>query len=149
MKQTDAFAEPCRADARSCAGCTACCVLPEIAVLDKPADVACPHCSLGQGCRAYEARPSPCRDFLCLWVTGNDLGLHWQPSRSGMLVYRQGPQLTVLVEPARHGLWQTEPYAADLARMAKTVEADGGYLILFCGETVERVRPIPAAAART
>ncbi|MGE6741902.1 hypothetical protein ACQKGC_16625 [Allorhizobium pseudoryzae] len=145
-----AFApEPSAIAGRSCSGCTACCVLPDIEALQKPADRPCPQCSLGTGCKAYETRPQPCRDFLCLWVSDDQLRSDWQPSRSGMLVYRQGAQLTVLVDPSRRGIWQSEPYAADLAHMAETVEADGGYLILFCGETVERIRPTPAAAART
>lgn len=134
---------------RSCAGCTACCVLPEIGALQKPADLPCPHCSVGQGCRAYDTRPQLCRDFLCLWVTDDALGAHWQPSQTGMLVYRQGAQLTVLVDPSRHGIWRSEPYAADLLQMAQKTEAEGGYLILFCGETVERIRPFISTAAQT
>lgn len=133
---------------RSCAGCTACCVLPEIDALQKPADRPCRHCSVGIGCSAYDARPDLCRDFLCLWVTGDALGTHWQPSHAGMLVYRQGAQLTVLVDPARRGIWQVEPYADDLSRLAGEAEAEGGYLILFCGETVERIRPHAAPASR-
>lgn len=127
---------------RNCAGCTACCVLPEIEALQKPADIPCRHCSVDKGCRAYDARPQLCRDFLCLWVTDDALGPQWQPSRTGMLVYRQGAQLTVLVDPARRGIWWSEPYATDLVQMAQTIEEEGGYLILFCGETVERIRPV-------
>lgn len=52
-----------------CTSCGACCVAPDIAALDKPLGVACPH--LGGDCRCgiYEARPGVCRayepDELC------------------------------------------------------------------------------------
>ncbi|MCO5730023.1 hypothetical protein [Rhizobium sp. SSA_523] len=129
-----------QAAARSCHGCTLCCVLPEIDEFEKPADIACTHCAIGQGCTAYDQRPQVCRNFLCLWVTDDRVAQAWQPLSSHMVVYRQGRQLTVLVDPDFPTIWQEEPFATDLARWAVEAEAEGGYLILFSGDTLHRIR---------
>lgn len=51
-----------------CGGCNLCCKLPDIAELSKPANQWCTNCDIGKGCRIYETRPTPCRDFECLWL---------------------------------------------------------------------------------
>lgn len=43
--------------------CGACCVAPDIAALDKPLGLACPHLGPDDRCTAYEARPQVCRDY--------------------------------------------------------------------------------------
>lgn len=52
-----------------CSLCGACCVAPDIAALDKPLGVACPHLSESCLCERYETRPEVCRryepDELC------------------------------------------------------------------------------------
>lgn len=58
-----------------------------------------------------------------------------------MLIYEQGPQLTVLVDPDHPDVWRQEPYASDLQQMAADAEEQGGYLILFCGDDVVRIEP--------
>lgn len=54
--------------AGNCGGCTLCCKLLDIVELAKPANQWCSHCEVGKGCRIYETRPGPCRDFECLWL---------------------------------------------------------------------------------
>lgn len=55
-----------------CARCGTCCVAPDIAALDKPLGVRCPHLGEDRLCGIYESRPAICRahipDELCLWV---------------------------------------------------------------------------------
>ncbi|MDR6817826.1 hypothetical protein J2X76_003002 [Neorhizobium sp. 2083] len=136
-----------KAAARSCGTCTLCCRLPEIAALDKPADTWCRHCTEGEGCAIYAARPKLCRDFLCRWMTDPDLSDDWQPFRSKMLVYDQGPQLTVLVDPDHPDVWKHKPYFSDLQAWAEAAEARGGYLILFCGDSVVKIEPGVTAPA--
>ncbi|MDP3502612.1 MAG: YkgJ family cysteine cluster protein [Myxococcales bacterium] len=46
-----------------CTKCGACCVAPDIAALDKPLGLACPHLGPDALCTAYEARPQVCRDY--------------------------------------------------------------------------------------
>jgi uncharacterized protein len=46
-----------------CTCCGACCVAPDIAALDKPLGVRCPHLTEGNLCGIYENRPQICRDY--------------------------------------------------------------------------------------
>lgn len=46
-----------------CTRCGACCVAPDIAALDKPLGLRCPHLTEDNLCGVYEQRPSVCRDY--------------------------------------------------------------------------------------
>jgi len=46
-----------------CTRCGACCVAPDIAALDKPLGLRCPHLGEDNLCRVYENRPQVCRDY--------------------------------------------------------------------------------------
>lgn len=46
-----------------CSKCGACCVAPDIAALDKPLGLRCPHLGDDNLCRAYEQRPAVCRSY--------------------------------------------------------------------------------------
>ncbi|MBN9055415.1 MAG: hypothetical protein BGO06_12865 [Shinella sp. 65-6] len=124
---------------RSCGTCTLCCRLPDIDHLDKPANAWCRHCVAGEGCSIYADRPSVCRDFLCLWMTDEGLTEAWAPSRSHMMVYRQGPQVTVLVDPDHSDIWRSEPYRSHLRAWAEDAEATGGYVIVFSKDDVFKI----------
>ncbi len=124
---------------RSCGTCTLCCRLPDIDLFDKPANVWCRHCIEGKGCSIYADRPSVCRDFLCLWMTDEALGEAWEPSRSHMMIYRQGPQITVLVDPDHPDIWRREPYHTQLRAWADEAEPNGGYVIVFWQDDVFKI----------
>lgn len=119
---------------RACGSCTLCCYMPDIEELDKPANIFCRHCIPGAGCSAYEARPATCRDFLCAWMSDTLLGDAWEPSRCHMMVYRQGRQITVLVDPEHPRAWLREPYRGQLYRWAREARAEGGYVIVYAGD---------------
>lgn len=124
---------------RACRTCTLCCRLPDIDVLAKPANVWCRHCTPGVGCSAYASRPETCRAFTCSWLTDLRLAPEWDPLVSRMMVYQQGPQTTVLVDPDHPPLWQRAPYKAQLEAWARQAEANGGYVIVFVGDEVFKV----------
>jgi uncharacterized protein len=46
-----------------CTRCGACCVAPDIAALDKPLGMRCPHLTADNLCSVYERRPQVCRDY--------------------------------------------------------------------------------------
>ena len=46
-----------------CTCCGACCVAPDIAALDKPLGLRCPHLTAENLCGIYERRPQVCRDY--------------------------------------------------------------------------------------
>ncbi len=123
---------------RSCGSCTLCCRLPEIDEFAKPPDVACSHCT-GSGCAIYDGRPQVCRDFLCRWMTNPAFPDTWRPQTSHILVYDQGQQVTVLVDPDYPEAWREEAAQAAIAQWAADAEKEGRYLILFCGDYVEKM----------
>jgi hypothetical protein len=51
-----------------CGSCTACCRVYAIPEIRKPAGTWCTHCAIGEGCKVYEARPTLCVEFKCLWL---------------------------------------------------------------------------------
>lgn len=127
--------------ARSCGACTLCCRLPEISAFSKEANEWCSHCIPERGCAIYAERPSLCREFLCLWLTEPDLAADFDPIVSNMMIYRQGPQITVLVDPDVPDTWKREPYQSQLRQWATAVEPEGGYIIVFAGDEVHKVEP--------
>jgi Fe-S-cluster containining protein len=46
-----------------CSRCGACCVAPDIAALDKPLGLRCPHLLADNLCAIYDRRPQICRDY--------------------------------------------------------------------------------------
>lgn len=46
-----------------CTRCGACCVAPDIAALDKPLGMRCPHLREDNLCAVYENRPDVCRSY--------------------------------------------------------------------------------------
>jgi hypothetical protein len=54
---------------RECEDCAACCIVPAVHELNKPARWSCDNLSC-HGCRIYDSRPASCRDFNCLWLRG-------------------------------------------------------------------------------
>ncbi len=49
--------------AAACTMCGACCVAPDIAALDKPLGLRCPHLGADSKCLVYENRPAVCRSY--------------------------------------------------------------------------------------
>jgi len=54
---------------RKCGDCRECCIVLEIKEINKPAGVFCDKLC-AKGCGIYESRPNECRNFECLWLTG-------------------------------------------------------------------------------
>ncbi len=52
---------------RACGECAACCELPAVPSLGKPACSPCPRSSPA-GCTTYDDRPAECRAYRCLWL---------------------------------------------------------------------------------
>lgn len=49
--------------AYECTKCGACCVAPDIAALNKPLGLRCPHLGPDNLCTVYENRPAVCRSY--------------------------------------------------------------------------------------
>lgn len=100
---------------KSCGGCGACCKLPEIRELQKPAHVTCTNYVAGQGCSIYVDRPGACRAFECGYLQNPDLSEDWRPDKAGFLLYfAPGPRLVVETDLATPDTWKAEPFISQL-----------------------------------
>lgn len=72
-------------------------------------------------------------------MTDDGLGEVWEPSRSHMMIYRQGPQITVLVDVDHPDIWRSEPYHTQLQAWAAEAEPAGGYVIVFWQDDVFKI----------
>ncbi|WP_071834296.1 hypothetical protein [Pararhizobium antarcticum] len=126
---------------RSCDSCSLCCILPDIDALEKPANTVCRHCAPESRCLIYLDRPQLCADFHCAWMTDGAMTAEWEPSRAHMMVYSQGPQITVLVDPAYPEAHRQTPYREQLAQWASSAAPSGGFVIVFVGDTAIKIEP--------
>ena len=69
-----------------CGECYACCELPEIKEINKPANKKCFNyndaCS---GCGIYNDRPEVCRNYKCLWLSQEQIPDYYRPDKCGMV----------------------------------------------------------------
>lgn len=68
--------------ARECGECTACCDVMIVPELNKPANKTCKYAD--GGCRMYEHRPTTCKDWNCLWISG-EFRDRDRPDKSGFV----------------------------------------------------------------
>lgn len=79
-------------------------------------------------------------------MTRPDLPQEWDPVISHMMVYEQGPQITVLVDPDHPEIWMREPYRSQLQHWAIEGDGEGRYVIVFCGDDVSKIEAIDPLA---
>ena len=72
-------------------------------------------------------------------MTSERLGDEWAPARSKMMVYAQGQQITVLVDPDHPDIWRSDPYHSQLRAWAAEAEPLGGYVIVFWRDAVFKI----------
>ena len=123
---------------RECDGCNLCCCVAYIDVLSKPANVWCPHCERGVGCKIYSMRPKPCREFRCAWLMSPDMADRYRPDRIGLYVTgSNNPNMLVaMVDPDRPSAWQeddgskvVEYCVRELGKQVLIVAGDARYLV--------------------
>lgn len=121
---------------RHCDGCTMCCRVMGIAELDKPAGVWCPHAVVGRSCRIYEARPTECRTFNCLYLLDEELNERWKPSEAKFCIVRDAgkKRLIAYMDPHRPDAWRREPYHSQFRAWAKEAAPLGRQVIIGIGE---------------
>src|SRR5215475_977681 len=91
---------------RSCNGCTLCCKIPAVPVLEKKTNEWCVLCDQGKGCSRYHWRPQVCEDFNCLWLI-SDQPEEWRPDRVGFYAVEESKELVkIRVDADRPTAWQ-------------------------------------------
>ena len=121
-------------DKRECGTCSLCCKVMGVQEGDfhKPKDVWCPCAKKGLGCLVYDNRPSKCRDFNCLWVTGQFGHPEHRPDKIHGVVTSStdGKNWVIHEDPGYEG------YARRVLKDAITAWLDLGpehYVIIVCG----------------
>lgn len=123
---------------RACDGCTMCCKLLSIDVLEKPRAVWCTHCDTKRGCEIYEDRPVACRTFHCAWRRMAELDERWKPSKCKFLVNYEAAhrRIAIHVDPGCTGAWRAEPFYSTIKAWTKEAEARGGSVVVWTGKNV-------------
>lgn len=106
---------------RGCGTCTLCCKVMRIDELESPAGQWCQHCDPGKGCRIHETRPPVCREFFCMWTYRKDIGPHWKPEKSKMVLALEGDgqRIAAHVDPSFPGAWRRSPYYQELKKWSE------------------------------
>lgn len=70
---------------RSCGECQACCEIVGVKSLGKPYQRRCEY-QCPTGCAIYNARPTECVDYECLWKMHHEMPDDTRPDKSGILL---------------------------------------------------------------
>jgi hypothetical protein len=135
--------DPTLVPGRSCDGCTMCCRLLAIDVLEKPRGTWCTHCDKPRGCTIYERRPEPCRIFHCGYLRIAHLDDRWNPSQARFLINfeERAKRIAIHCDPGRPDAWRREPYHSTIRGWAANTLRDGGYVISWAGSRAVIVLP--------
>ena len=111
---------PAVKEARRCGTCTLCCKLLTIPEFGNPSGQYCPHCIKGRGCGIHPDRPNECRAFFCGYLLWPELGEHWFPAHSKLVVAFKpdGMEIVIHVDPDVPNAWRAEPYYSEIRSMA-------------------------------
>lgn len=128
---------------RACDGCTLCCKLFHVPVLQKQAGTWCRHCSPGTGCAIHGERPGHCREFFCQWIKNDTLPDYWKPDRSRIILtlFPDNGFLYAQVDPARADAWRQAKLLADLQRWARLFLKDRKHVVVFVESNATLILP--------
>jgi len=128
---------------RTCGSCGLCCKLVAVEELGKPAHQWCSHFTVGKGCAIYADRPGECRSFRCLWLMRPQLGDHWRPNRSRIVLYfsHDGTHLIANVDPDHPSAWRKSPYQETLRSWSRKGSGAGMDVIVKVGSRIFAMLP--------
>jgi hypothetical protein len=130
-------------EARRCGTCTLCCKLLTIPEFGNPSGQWCPHCVKGRGCTIHSDRPNVCRAFYCGYLLSPELGEHWLPARSKLVVAFKpdGQEIVIHVDPGVPNAWRAEPYRSEIRGMASQAAGTAYTVFVQIGRRVIAVFP--------
>jgi hypothetical protein len=101
---------------RECGSCTKCCegwLSGNIRGHDMSPGKPCFFVEIGKGCTDYENRPKdPCKDFLCHWITNENVPENLYPAKSGVIITDQEIKNIYYIKMAKS---PNEPTTEDLS----------------------------------
>lgn len=115
---------------RKCNECILCCLVLEISPLKKAANEPCKFCD--KGCKIYDERPEPCKDFECLWLKDKSIPDNLRPDRCGVVFEKLGDYDTclALVDPKRQNAWRSKEVLDQMHKLAN----DGKAVVVSVGK---------------
>lgn len=131
------------AHGRACGTCTLCCKVYDVPAVESPAGPWSRHAQSGKGCGIHATRPQHCRNFHCLWMTENWLGLEWKPDRAKMVLALDPVSrfMNVQVDPGQPNAWRRAPYHDQLKRWAAASLPLGRLVLVHVNKTTTVVLP--------
>jgi hypothetical protein len=133
---------------RDCDGCTLCCKLMGVGALEKPKGKWCLHCKIGAGCEIHPTRPEECRTFYCAYTMDREIGDHWKPSESKLILCvlnGDGPgdiaRLEIHVDPSRADAWRQQPYFSEIKAWSKGAAVSNSQVTVHIGAHVWAILP--------
>ena len=70
-----------------CGKCTLCCKLLETHDIKTNRGEICPYCN-EWGCMIYNDRPKECREYKCMWLQMDDIGIEMRPDKCHVIFDR-------------------------------------------------------------
>jgi hypothetical protein len=128
-------------DAKTCGDCTLCCKVMAIEALAKPLSSWCPHCKPGRGCQIYADRPAECRTFSCLWLVNDQLGKHWKPNKSKLVLTTSEDGIEVRCDPGFPDAWRKEPFRSEIHQWAVSGATQDMTVVVIVGQKMILVAP--------
>src|SRR5690242_11729463 len=128
---------------RNCDGCTLCCKVLAIEELNKPQGTWCVHCERTSGCRIYQDRPDPCRNFRCLFLLAPQMPEAWRPKNAHFVIVTEstGRLVAVHCDPQWPRAWRDEPYYSYFKRWSAELMERAAVIAIYVGKRVTAVLP--------
>jgi hypothetical protein len=76
-----------------CGGCTLCCKLLELHEIPSDRGVWCSECDPKKGCKIYTVRPDECKQFRCMWLQMENVGIELRPDKSHVIFSKMSDEV--------------------------------------------------------
>jgi hypothetical protein len=114
-----------------------------VAEIDKPAGSACIHTRAGQGCAIYDARPTGCRVFECVWLMDPEMPHRFRPDQTKVVLDQDhgGRRLIARCDPANPLAWRRNPIYGALKAYAQDHWGTGKAVMAVAGRRAWVITP--------
>ena len=120
-----------------------CCKVLAVDELAKPMGVLCAHCRPGKGCGIYDARPTACRSFECVWLMDPEMPHRFRPDQTKVVLDQDpaGTRLIARCDAANPQAWRRNPIYAALKRYAADTWGTGKIVLAVAGRRTWLIAP--------
>jgi len=114
-----------------CGECSWCCFFTAVPEFAKPNNQWCCFCKPGEGCGAYNLRPSSCSEYVCLYYINYWLPEAYRPDQCGVMFEKlyDSRVFLAMVDPNRPNSWQV-----GLGRKVVVSLLKDGFSVVVCAK---------------